>query len=63
LNRSISAGAGRWVSRRRFVAVHGQHIESAELDFLVVLAGMQRIEIGDAINALDDRLAVDLKLA
>jgi hypothetical protein len=35
----------------QIVAVHGEHIEGAELDFLTVLAGMQRVEIGDAIDA------------
>jgi hypothetical protein len=29
------------------VASHGQHIEGIELHFIVVLARMQRIEIGD----------------
>jgi hypothetical protein len=47
----------------QIVAAYCEHVEGAGLDFLVVLAGMQRLEIGDAINAQDSGLAVDHKLA
>jgi len=33
------------------VAIHCQHIEGAELYFLIVPARMQRIEIGVAVDA------------
>jgi len=46
----------------QIVAVHRQHIEGAELHLFTVLAGMQRVEIGDAVYAKDDRLTVDHKL-
>ena len=46
----------------QIIAVHREHIEGAELDFFVVPAGMQRVEIGDAVYAKDDRLTVDHKL-
>jgi len=43
----------------QIITVHCQHIEGAELNFIVVLAGMQRVEIGDAIGAQDHRLAIE----
>ena len=45
----------------QIVAVHCQYIEGAELDFLAMPAGMQGIEIGDAVNAQDDGLAIEHK--
>ena len=36
-----------------------QDVEGAELHLLVMLAGMERIEIRDAVNAQDHRLAVE----
>ena len=46
----------------QIVAVHRQHIEGAELHLFTVLAGMQGIEIGDAIDAQDNGLTIDHKL-
>ena len=46
----------------QIIAIDRQHIERAELDFLVVLAGKQGIEIRDAIDAQDDGLAIDHKV-
>jgi hypothetical protein len=43
----------------QIVAVHRQYIEGAELGFLAMSAGMQRVEIGDPVNAQDNRLAID----
>ena len=43
-------------------AVDRQHIEGAELDGAVLLAGVQRVEIGDAVDAQDDGLAIDDEL-
>ena len=40
------------------VAALHQDIEGAELHLPVMLAGMQGIEIGDAVNAQDDRLRI-----
>ena len=41
------------------VAVHRQHIEGAELDFLAMPAGVQSVEIGDAIDTQGDGLAIE----
>jgi len=41
------------------VAALGQDVEGAELNLIVMLAGMQGVEIGDAIDPEDDRLAVE----
>jgi hypothetical protein len=46
---------------RQVIAVHCQHIEGAKLHFFVVPAGVQRIEIRDAINAQDDGLTIEHK--
>jgi hypothetical protein len=35
---------------RRILAVEGQDIEGEQLHFLVVLARVQRVEIGDAVS-------------
>jgi len=35
------------------VAVRREHIERAELYLFIVLAGMQRVEVGDAVDADD----------
>jgi hypothetical protein len=43
-------------------AVHRQHIEGIELRLVIVLARMQRVEIGDAVDAEDDGLAIDDEL-
>lgn len=43
-------------------AIHRQHIEGAELDFFIVLAGMKRVPVGIAINTQDDSLAIDDEL-
>ncbi len=42
---------------QRLGSALGQDIECAELDFLVVLAGVQGVEVGDAVDAEDDGLA------
>jgi hypothetical protein len=42
--------------------VERQNVESIELHLVIVLAGMQRVEIGDAVDAEDDRLAVEDEL-
>jgi hypothetical protein len=43
--------------------VHGQNVKGAELDFVVLLARMKRVEIGHAVDAQDHGLAVDHELA
>jgi hypothetical protein len=45
----------------RYVHRSSQHIERAKLHFVIVLAGMQSVEIGISVNAQDDRLAIDDK--
>jgi len=44
------------------VAALGQDVEGAELHFVVVLARVQVVEVGDAVNAEHDRFAVDDEL-
>ena len=46
----------------QILAIERQDVEGAELDFVIVLARVQRIEVGDAVDAEDDSLAVDDKL-
>jgi hypothetical protein len=45
------------------VAAHRQNVEGVELDFVVVLPGVQTVEVGDAVNAEQHRLAVNDELA
>ena len=47
----------------KILAAHRQHVEGAELHLGVLPAGMQRAEIGAAIDAQDHGLAVDHELA
>ena len=35
------------------------NVEGIELDLIVILARMQRVEVGNTIDAKDDGLAVD----
>ena len=46
----------------QIVATFGGDIEGAKLDLFIVLAGMQRIEIGNAVHAQNDGLAIDDEL-
>ncbi|MEY9228364.1 hypothetical protein ABIF68_007576 [Bradyrhizobium japonicum] len=41
------------------VAAHREDIEGIELHLMLVLAGVQRVEIGNAVNAEDHGLAID----
>ena len=43
--------------------VHRQHVEGAELDFVVLFARMQRAEIGHAVDTEDHGLAINDELA
>jgi hypothetical protein len=43
----------------QIVAIQRQDVEGIELHFIVVLAGMERIEIGDAVDAEHDGFAVE----
>jgi hypothetical protein len=43
-------------------AVHGEHVEGAELHLFVMPAGMQHVKIGNAVDAKDHGFAVDHKL-
>jgi hypothetical protein len=43
----------------QIVPAFHQDVEGAELHLLVMLAGMQRVEVCDAIDAQDHRLAVE----
>ena len=43
----------------QIVAALHENVERATLDFIVVLPGMQRVEIGDAVHTQDDGLAID----
>src|SRR6516165_8492944 len=44
------------------VAVHSEHVEGAELYLFIVPARMERVEVGNAIDAEDHGFAVDHKL-
>jgi hypothetical protein len=46
----------------QIIATFKEDVAGAQLDSLVVLAGMQRVEIGDAVSTEDDGLAVDHEL-
>src|SRR5262252_4404908 len=46
----------------QIISIHREHVEGAELHFIVVFAGMQRVEIGDPIDAEDHGFAVNHKL-
>jgi len=56
--RQVSLAHGQW-QIPQVITVHCQHIEGAELHFVVVPAGMQCVEIGIAVNAQDYCLAID----
>ena len=43
----------------QIVAALHENVERAKLDFIVVLPGMQRVEIGDAVHTQDDGVAID----
>ena len=43
----------------RVVNVERQDVEGVELDLIVMLPGMQRVEVGDTIDAEHDGFAVD----
>ena len=58
LRRSI-AGRARDSPTAEILAIHCQHVEGAQLHFLIVLAGVQCVKIGDAVDAKDDGLAID----
>ena len=45
------------------VAIHGQHVERDQLDLVVVSVGMQGVEVGIAVDAADDGLTIDHKMA
>ena len=44
------------------VAVTGKHVERIKLHLVIVLARVQRVEVGDAVGTEHDRLAVDDEL-
>jgi hypothetical protein len=44
------------------IAVERQNVEGVELHLVIVLAGMQSVEIGDAVDAKDHRFAIDDEL-
>src|SRR5262249_50072065 len=44
------------------LAVDRQHVEGAELDLVALPAGVQGVEVGDAVDAEDDGLAIDHEL-
>jgi hypothetical protein len=47
----------------QIVAIKGKNVEGVELDFVVVLAAIEAIEIRDAVNAEQHGFTVDYKLA
>jgi hypothetical protein len=47
---------------RRSRAAHREHVESIELDLMIVLAGMKRVEIRDVVNAEYDGFTIEDKL-
>ena len=51
----------QWELAKIVVAFH-QNVEGAELHLLVMLTGMQRIEIGDTVNAQDDGFTINDEL-
>ena len=44
------------------VTVTGQHVEGVKLPLVIMLARVQRVEVGDAVDTEHDRLAVDDEL-
>jgi len=48
--------------RAQILAVHGQHVKGAKLNLGILLPGVQRAEIGDAVNAQNDSLAINHEL-
>jgi hypothetical protein len=42
----------------RISSPSGQHVEGVKLDFVIVLAGMQGVETGDAVDAKNDGFAI-----
>ena len=44
------------------LAAYGQHVEGAELNFFVMLARMERVEIRDDVNIERDGLAIENEL-
>jgi hypothetical protein len=45
----------------QIVALQRQDVEGLELDFVIMPARVQPVEIGDAVNAEQHRLAIDDK--
>jgi hypothetical protein len=54
--------AHRQGKRAQIIAIERQNVEGIELHLVIVLAGMRRVEIGDAVNAEDDGFAIDDEL-
>ena len=46
----------------QILAIERQDVEGIQLDFVIVLARVQGIEIGNAVDAEDDRFAIDDEL-
>ena len=46
----------------QIIAVHGEHVEGAELHLVIVFAATQGIEIGYAVHAQDHGLTIDDEL-
>jgi len=61
--KAVRVGLPHWKRQiPDILTVDRQYIEGAELDLAVLFAGMQRIEIGDAVDAQDHGLAIDDEL-
>jgi hypothetical protein len=48
--------------RPQIVAIEGKNVEGIELHLVIVPAGMQRVEIGDAVDSEHGRFAIDDEL-
>jgi hypothetical protein len=44
------------------VAVHREDVDGVKLNLVIEFAGMERVEIGDAVNAKNDRLTIEDEL-
>jgi hypothetical protein len=51
--------AHRQGKRAQIIAIERQNVEGIELHLVILPAGMQRVEIRDAIDAENDRFTIE----
>ena len=62
-----ASSCSRYIAHREgklaeILGAYGQHVEGAELNFFVMLARMERVEIRDDVNIERDGLAIENEL-